>query len=1305
MKKICSLILLLLCVGLGASAAHSKYKLYVNPGHGGYTSNDRQTTMPKVNGVALPVGANGYNNSNCFWESSGNTYRALGIRYFWNKRVVSAGLADSNSIKLSRSENTQDGDLTLSTIAAASSSYGGYFMSLHTNAGNNSANYMIVMYSATSSSNPSGERVSGSKAMATAAAKWHDAVNLTNETYDTPRAMTDRDFYGGTSLGVLRTNSAPGYLAESWFHDYRPEAFRMCSEGYNYFLAWQLMRAYLDSPGWSDVKLYPIIVGDIRDLSKSCGYTSYTTRGRDKYLAINGATVTLRNVATGGTKTYTTDEFNNGFYTFYDCVYGATYEITVSKEGYKTKTQTVTVGTTDTQHKLNFDLEEGTNSGIAVSPTSVDFGEITAETTSSKTVTVTGTDLTSAISVSSSNTTEFSLSTTSIAAAGGSFTITYKPTAAGNHSTTITLTSGSHSKTIVVSGSAKNPPLSFTEVWNYSETSGKSVSWATTGTPRNLTFGAGKLYVSIPSEGRIVVVKAQTAEYLYDLDMTGVDGGALAFCDVKYIDGKILASNIATSSDGNETLKVYVWDNDSATPRVLLETTDIGGASRVGDTFYIKGNLTNGGIYYATSHGEDDTKIVSYAITDGTCSKTATINTITEDGSQGIAFGLAPRVIAGETGRFWVTGQNYYPSLFDEDGLVTQTLNAEALNNDNAGNTFTPFTYKGTSYAFATAYTYNATASERVRDGRAILVDATAGWSNAEQVAEYPAAGLGNTRNTSYSSSIEVAVNGTSGIEMWVLVHNQGIAYYKSGTVPTYSYDPVPEITAPSSVEMTATEGQSSTQTITVEGSLLTGNISVTLSGNSAFSIDKTSLGTTGGTITVTYAPASVGEHTATITLASEGATTKTITLNGTAEAAIAQGLTKVWQNTTNVPGSAAGGDVRFAGVSNGKLIANDKANNKIIEITETGYSDYYDPSTVLSDHYSKTIGTAITCDDAGNILVNTSFSAAASGSSFSIISADLTTSAKLDLSAVTGYTAARVDQVGRVVGNMLSSEGAYIFLLPNGSTQALIVKVVNGAIDENYTQLSTATGVTHNNEYIAQPAFSKVSEIDNLMDENGDLSNSFVMRGRAVPGSVYMWNSDASAMEAFKCSATTSEGYTTTNASVNGFDWFKLYDKSYYIMPMTTDGTTNTRGSVFGIFDNDGNIVAAWSEGEKTGLGGAMGSFIAVPNNDYSVFIYHFVPGTVAEKFTFAVTPQTTGVGEIIDSVEAAEAVIVVEASTVKVLGVDAAMIQLYSMSGACVGAVNNSNELDASGLAGLYVAVVKDVNGVVRAQKVVIR
>lgn len=884
MKKVYSLILLLLCISLGASAA-SKTKLYVNPGHGGYTSNDRQTSMPAVNGVKLPVGDNGYNNSNCFWESSGNTYRALGIKYFWDKYF-------GGSIKLSRETNTQAGDLTLSTIAANSSSYGGYFMSLHTNAGNSSANYMIVMCRSKSSSDYSAYS-STSLAMSKAAANWHDYVKLTNVTYSTPRGMTDRQFYNGSSLGVLRTNSAPGYLAESWFHDYRPEAFRMCSKGYNYFLAWQLLRAYIESPGM-DVNIYPIIAGDIRDLSKSCGYTSYTTRGRDKYLAINGATVTLVNVNTGGSKTYTTDQFNNGFYTFYDCVENATYDITVTKDGYKTVTKRITVGGDGkgTQHLLNFDLEEGVASGITVSPTSLDFGEITAETTSSKTVTVTGTELSSAISVSSSNTTDFSLSTTSLAKTGGSLTVTYNPSAAGNHSTTITLTSGTNKKTIVVSGSAKNPPLTFTEGWNFSETTGNTPAagdnWTSDKSAiRNMAFGAGKLYVVNPNDSKIYIVKAQTGEKIGELNMTGVEGGTLKVIDVNYIDGKIAACNLATTAEGEQVLKVYVWDNDNAVPRVLLETTDIGGTVRLGDTFNLKGDLTNGTLYFAEGKADTDTKVVSYTIANGMAATTPTVLTVTDDGTTGVQFGLSPRVIPEANGNFWCVGQNYYPTLFDTDGLVMASVNATALNEECAGNTFKAFTFKGSSYGLATTYEPNATTTERLRKGRVVLLDGAAGWAEASNIGEYPSAGLGTTRNTSMSSDVEVAVNGTDGVEMWVLVHNQGIAYYKHGTVPTYTYaDPTDPViyTSASALNLSGyVGGETGTGVITVSGANLTEDIKVAISGSTDFTVNKTSAAKDATTeLMITYTPSSTGSHTATLTLSSTGAADVNVTLNGT---------------------------------------------------------------------------------------------------------------------------------------------------------------------------------------------------------------------------------------------------------------------------------------------------------------------------------------------------------------------------------------------------------------------------------------
>ena len=444
---------------------------------------------------------------------------------------------------------------------------------------------------------------------------------------------------------------------------------------------------------------------------------------------------------------------------------------------------------------------------------------------------------------------------------------------------------------------------------------------------------------------------------------------------------------------------------------------------------------------------------------------------------------------------------------------------------------------------------------------------------------------------------------------------------------------PTPTIAvSPATVAMSAKVGETATSAINVTGTALTGNITASLAGDAAFSINTTSLGTTGGAINVTYKPTAAGTQSATLTLTSDGATAQKVTITGTATEAgsstpsnpgqsIAKGLTKVWQNTSSVPGQAAAGDVRFAAVSNGKLLVNDKAANTIVELTETGSKTYYDPSAALTANYNQTIGTGIACDDAGNILVNTGFSGAASGSNYTLISADLKSTYKIDLSAIEGWTPGRCDQLGRIRGNMLSSEGGYAFITPNGGTTILVVKVVNGAVDTDYTQVTNPiAGVTLNTSCCPQPAFETVAEIDALIDDNNDLSNAFILRSRGVPGSVFAWNADNTDMVKAWTFSTADGGCTTANASVEGFDWFKLKGKSYFIMPVTTDGTTNTRGSAFAIFDEEGTCVATWTEGEKTGLGACFGSFIAVPINDSAVYIYHFVPGTVAEKFTFAV-------------------------------------------------------------------------------------
>ena len=397
-------------------------KYYLNAGHGGFDSNDRPTEMPLIGEM--------------FYESEGNLDRTKHLQQF----IIQNG----GQVKMQRTTNTTDDDWDLTAIASASSTYGGYFISLHSNAANASANYQVALYKGQNSTNS----IAGSERMA-----YYNSYSaykngcLSDYTYSTPRSMADYDLMGW-HYGVLNTNTQPGYLVETWFHDYRPESLRFKSSLYNKFLAWQMAIGNFTAPGGTG-SLPGCIIGDVRDTSKGCGYSTYTTRGRDAYLALNDVTVTLS--GNGLTETVTTGSKSNGVYAFF--VPAGTYTLTFKKSGYKSVSKSVTVANSAaSQH--NIDMSEGTDNGISVNPTTTGFGETAVGNTSTKTIAVTAASLTADITITNSDNTNFAINKTSLGTTGGTFDVTYKPQKAGSHSTTVTLTSGSYSATVKVTGTS-----------------------------------------------------------------------------------------------------------------------------------------------------------------------------------------------------------------------------------------------------------------------------------------------------------------------------------------------------------------------------------------------------------------------------------------------------------------------------------------------------------------------------------------------------------------------------------------------------------------------------------------------------------------------------------------------------------------------------------------------------------------------------------------------------------------------------------------------------------------------------------
>ena len=752
MKKI-FLTLMLMCAVVFTGFAQSKF--YINPGHGGHDSDDRPT--------ALPLGVE------MFYESDGSLDRGFSLRDFFN------GLGCQTA--MSRTTNYSSDDLDLNVIAAYSNSFGGYFISLHTNGFNASTNYVLAFYKGSSSSYP--YIYEPAPTMAQKVADWHYVNPMSDITYSIPRGLADYSFYG-YHLGVLRTNTRPGYLVESWFHDYRPDGLRMKSTLFNRYLAWQICRSSFDSPGGIPNTLKGCIVGDIRDVSKGCGYSEYTSRNRDSKFAINGATVKLLNANGDEVASCNTDNCCNGVYGFFN-VDAGNYTLVVSKSGYKT--QRIGVSVSDMASTLrNIDLEEGNSDGIYANVSNIDFGFVYSGNRPQREIKIEGYGLPSNISVSSTDNTNFSLSANSLSANGGTLTVTYNPATIGSHSAVITFSSGSYSVKVNVKGSADETPLkNITDKWNYSDANGNATALGfDTRKINNFCYANGKLYC-VYDHSRIIVLNAQTAEVLGDLPMNStISGGTYLLSDVAYVDGKIVACNMVKAG---EEIKIYSWDTDSSAPQILLHTTDLCGAAELGyamefgsDSSF-SGDLRVGFIY-------DDGSVSKMIEYDRNSSGTWTSKTAQVTNSSGDArypLGKYARLYPWSNGTYWVDGCDSRPTYIVSVPNTSNTKYGEycSVNLDNTwGSCHREFYWNGQKYSANVVF-------DGKKNGRmAVVQDNTGNYSSITIAGTYPAKGLGSSENTTGAGDIYINTDEKTYFEAWVFTESQGLVYLTYGNVP-----------------------------------------------------------------------------------------------------------------------------------------------------------------------------------------------------------------------------------------------------------------------------------------------------------------------------------------------------------------------------------------------------------------------------------------------------------------------------------------------------------------------------------------
>ena len=348
MKKFLLSIFALCALVMSASAA----KIYVNPGHGSWTSECRNMLL-----INYPS----YGDTLGFWESNTNLWKSL----YLEKKLKESG----HTVKMSRRYTGGTGQLesspydkALHVIAAEANSWGpNYFISVHSNAHQDGAvtNYPLFIHRGYTGSETCSGSIWGERILWT---HHYEIFNCGQENNSYPNYNNNnKNIQGGLSMngwdyGVLR-HSYPGTLVEGYFHTYQPARHRAMQPDWCRQEGLRYWRGFTEMYGSAkDTKGY--IMGYIRTKDKQINQTHYSGRSaNDIYYPMNGARVVLRNAKGELIKTdpykyvardfvsqaiYTTDGYYNGVFVYDDLAPGK-YKIYVHCKGYKDLVQEVTV--------------------------------------------------------------------------------------------------------------------------------------------------------------------------------------------------------------------------------------------------------------------------------------------------------------------------------------------------------------------------------------------------------------------------------------------------------------------------------------------------------------------------------------------------------------------------------------------------------------------------------------------------------------------------------------------------------------------------------------------------------------------------------------------------------------------------------------------------------------------------------------------------------------------------------------------------------------------------------------------------
>lgn len=329
-----------------SSTDPADYKIYINPGHGGYDSDDRLMYLYPI--FVNQVVQEPYTREQSFWESVSNLDKGMRL----DTMLSTLGF----QTKMSRIANTSEDDRSLSGISKEASTWNADFMlSIHSNAGNPS-NYVLQLHSGITPGDPYGldgypEKVPewvcdaarkittlmGNNQYSNQVSCWSREPNIAG---DKTFARTIMGWSNG--YGVMRNLKVPGTISEGMMHDYLPETYRLMNIDYKRQESFQFAKTFYTYFCGKELP-YGAIGGKIHDVYQKQLFPDYKARKgtRDEYRPILKGLVELwQNDQL--LKTYVTDTLYNGVYYFWDLEPG-TYVVKAKPEGYYPQEQTIEV--------------------------------------------------------------------------------------------------------------------------------------------------------------------------------------------------------------------------------------------------------------------------------------------------------------------------------------------------------------------------------------------------------------------------------------------------------------------------------------------------------------------------------------------------------------------------------------------------------------------------------------------------------------------------------------------------------------------------------------------------------------------------------------------------------------------------------------------------------------------------------------------------------------------------------------------------------------------------------------------------